>query len=446
MEQQLEELLKQKTYDYRMYPSNKVWTGVNNHLHGKQRLTLVTLLVLFIITALLFNSDPQGINANKQDQNTLTYAYNPISVSKKNTPFSQTYKNNIAYTETISTVAIAQENSNDAVSKKIKTFTNTLTSTPATNNIKNTAVVASTNITKTNFFKQNEIIEVDDIDLSSSSNIAITANEPQEMLSTITAPTIKQFNKNNNQQNISANIAPIKIATKKATVRAQYYITPSLSYRTLIDERKLNANSLLANQSLDKSVTHKPSFGVETGLSWLIQMDKKLRLRTGAQINYNRYSIKASSGVPELTTIALNGTSNITNISTLRNASNNKLGNWLDNSSLQFAIPIGVELDVLGNDNIQFSVGTSIQPSFVLRNKMYLLSTDFKSYVEESSLARRINLSGAFETFVTFNTKKTRWQIGPQLRYQFLSTYDKSYPIKENLFDYGFKIGVSKPF
>jgi hypothetical protein len=34
--------------------------------------------------------------------------------------------------------------------------------------------------------------------------------------------------------------------------------------------------------------------------------------------------------------------------------------------------------------------------------------------------------------------------MGPQMRYQLLSSYKEDYPIREHLVDYGFKIGIQK--
>jgi hypothetical protein len=450
MEQQFEELLKQKTYDYRMYPSSNVWTGIHNHLHGKQKLALGALVALLVVTALLFNNDTKNSQNQKtafvNENTSISYSYSPLTSAKHNTS-----KNlyNKSYNTGLTPLVTGEDNATNTITEVYS-----LTEMPNQETIRTYKPQLNSEnnaITNENVIEDNQdIATVDDNNFETNETIGITENKVQ-LEFPLVQPIVKNlFDNNSNKEIATAQNVPIKISTRKARVRAQYYITPSLSYRTLLDERKPTASSLLVgggNQDIDKAVAHKPSFGVETGVNWLVLLESKLRLRTGMQINYNRYSIKASTGQPELTTIALNGSSNITNVSTLRNTSNtNKLGKWLDNSSLQLAIPIGVELDVLGNKNVQFTVGTSIQPSVVLRNKMYLLSTDFKSYVEESSLARRFNVTGAFETFVTFSTKKTRWQIGPQLRYQFLSTYDKAYPIKENLFDYGFKIGVSKPF
>jgi hypothetical protein len=174
-------------------------------------------------------------------------------------------------------------------------------------------------------------------------------------------------------------------------------------------------------------------------------LDNRLRVKSGVQFNYNRYNIKATSSQPEINTISLFGSArDITSVSTLRN-DNGFYPKWVENSNLQFSVPVGLEFTLANGKNVQLTLGSSIQPSLLLKNKMYLLSTDLKNYMQEPSLIRRFNINGNIETFITVNTKNARWHIGPQLRYQILSTYEKKYPFKENLFDYGFKIGFSRP-
>jgi hypothetical protein len=36
-----------------------------------------------------------------------------------------------------------------------------------------------------------------------------------------------------------------------------------------------------------------------------------------------------------------------------------------------------------------------------------------------------------------------KWQVGPQVRYQLLSSFVSKYPVKENLFDFGMRVGVT---
>jgi hypothetical protein len=122
--------------------------------------------------------------------------------------------------------------------------------------------------------------------------------------------------------------------------------------------------------------------------------------------------------------------------------SSNK-SNWLQNLSFQVSAPIGVELFLKGNDKMKFGIATTVQPTYVLGDRAYLITTDYKSYTQVPWLLRRWNVNTAFETFVSYQSGKTVWQVGPQVRYQLLSSFISNYPVKENLFDFGLKIGIS---
>jgi hypothetical protein len=89
-------------------------------------------------------------------------------------------------------------------------------------------------------------------------------------------------------------------------------------------------------------------------------------------------------------------------------------------------------------------VAGTIQPTYLLNKNSYLITTDYKNYMREPSLVRRWNVNGGLEAYVSYYTGTVRWQVGPQFRYQLLSTYSRKYPIKEQLMEYGFKVGVSK--
>ena len=108
------------------------------------------------------------------------------------------------------------------------------------------------------------------------------------------------------------------------------------------------------------------------------------------------------------------------------------------------SVPLGVELTVIGNKRVAFNVASTIQPTYVIRNQAYLVSTNLKNYAEEPSLYRKWNLNAGGEAFMSINTGTVTWVVGPQIRYQILSSYKEKYPIKEHLIDYGFKIGVTK--
>jgi hypothetical protein len=102
-------------------------------------------------------------------------------------------------------------------------------------------------------------------------------------------------------------------------------------------------------------------------------------------------------------------------------------------------------LRVLGNERLQFNIGATVQPSYLLNTNSYMLTADYSNYTKEPSLFRRWNVSGGIEAFLSYQMGPVRWQVGPEFRYQFLSTYYNSqYPINENLKGYGLKIGITK--
>ena len=105
--------------------------------------------------------------------------------------------------------------------------------------------------------------------------------------------------------------------------------------------------------------------------------------------------------------------------------------------------PIGLEVNFKGNEKVHFGVASTIQPTYVLGDRAYLITTDYKNYAQVPWLVRRWNVNTALETFVVYNSGKTTWQVGPQVRYQLLSSFISKYPVKENLFDFGLKVGVS---
>ncbi len=116
----------------------------------------------------------------------------------------------------------------------------------------------------------------------------------------------------------------------------------------------------------------------------------------------------------------------------------------IDNDYFQLSAPVGFELRVLGNERLQFNIGATIQPSYLLNTDSYMLTEDYHDYDKSPNKFRRWNINGGVEAFLTYRTGDVRWQIGPEFRYQLFSSYISQYPITENLKGYGLKIGITK--
>ncbi|HEY0066690.1 MAG TPA: hypothetical protein VGB46_04995, partial [Flavisolibacter sp.] len=243
-------------------------------------------------------------------------------------------------------------------------------------------------------------------------------------------------------------------AQKKNKLSFQVFFTPTVSYRKLSENKSYLRSvqpgnlppSLTPLYDVNNIVTHKPDIGFELGVAAKYPLTEKLKVRGGVQFNINRYDIKAFNSHTEIATIALNnGNRGVQSLSAPTNYSNMNgyRTNWLQNFYFQVSAPVGVEYKLKGDKNMYFGVAGTVQPTYILGDRAYLISSDYKNYAEVPWLIRRWNVGTNFETFVSYSTGKLQWQVGPQVRYQLLSSFVSKYPVKENLFDFGLKVGVT---
>jgi hypothetical protein len=241
---------------------------------------------------------------------------------------------------------------------------------------------------------------------------------------------------------------------KKNKFYLQAYFTPTISYRRLQENnefisaaRSTTSNTTLAIADINSVVEHKPDIGLQLGVNAGYRLNTRFTLITGLQFNINKYDIRAYTYPSEKATIALI-TGNVRprtmeKETTYRNYSGNRNANWLHNLYFSASVPIGAEMRLSAlSKKTEIGVGGTIQPTYVLGNRTYLLSTDYKNYAEVPSLVRKWNVSAGLEAYASYSTGKLNWRIGPQVRYQLLSSFDRQYPVKEHLFDFGLKIGV----
>ena len=248
-----------------------------------------------------------------------------------------------------------------------------------------------------------------------------------------------------------------KPATKKwkGRVETQAYITPSVVYRQLHDNaagknRGLNSNnSSINNTDVNNSVTQSPSLGFEMGFNWLYQLPKGVKLKAGFQLNYTRYAIHAfDNHHPTATSLSMNRSTNDVLYEVFRSTPySNRVGLdavKLHNQTVQISIPMGLDIKLAGNDNFEWYAGATIQPTYVVTGKSYLLSSDRRNYVKDNSMLNHFNMNAGFETYLSFKKDGYTLQVGPQLRTQLFSTNSRMFTIEERLQGYGLKIGISK--
>ena len=230
------------------------------------------------------------------------------------------------------------------------------------------------------------------------------------------------------------------------------HFAPTVGYRSLVEGKSRptygNSPLMVSHLNVNRFVDHKPAIGFELGGDIRYSVSKAFSFRGGLQLNLTRYSIDAFSHIPEKATVALRSDYGMTNTTLVATSSVRNLGGdnprSLTNQYLQVTLPLAAELKLLGDQVLQVNIAGGIQPSYLLNTNQYLLSNNFSNYVREPSLVRRWNLASSMEAFVSYQSGDMRWQIGPQFRYNLLSTYKKQYPIRENLMEYAIKIGVTK--
>ncbi len=432
-----ERFLKQNADQYRLYPSAKPWKGIYAHFHGKRRwfgLGAILLLVTgSLLTVMTINSakEPVASVVKPSSNSTAEKQFNSITTASK----AESKTQNLFVQK-----HIALQTSETAGSRDYIGVNNNMPGVSNLNHLDVDANNLNDEASKTIVLTPIVVVytdEMTDQDLS----------DPDALLkkSTSSQSTIKNLDVYN--QTIESVLNTYK---RKKKVGLEFNFTPTVSYRKLsVNESYTNSGQSNANYiplyNINSAVTHKPDMGLEMGLTAKYPIGSNLRVIAGLQFNVNRYDIKAFDYPIEVATIALNSGSKIDSfytISTHRNFNGNN-PNWLQNLYFQVSMPVGVELVMASDDKMSFGVAGSIQPTYVLSDRAYLLTTDYKNYAEVPWLIRHWNANTAFSTFVAYSTGKVKWQVGPQVRYQLFSSFVKKYPVKENLFDFGLKVGLS---
>lgn len=452
-----EQYVKQNADQFRMFPSDKVWKGINNAVHTRRKWYGLWLGFLLLVTGGAVSWVMTIYPSSKKD-NSFALNNNPASAPSAKVvdikkvsrefenllPFNKepaiTQKNNLTPEPEIMSVALLQSIQNNIPEKTIYNPV-VLQQYPGIQTEKNQPVIAGLINIKNIINSLTETIPAGiEKNYSDNQNAFISENTTVKRRDEVYFPlTIESI----------TNAYQFKKAAKR--ISWQLFITPTVSYR------KLSVNKSLDNPSssnypfasltdINSAVTHKPDMGLQIGASGRYPLTRNLKLRGGVQFNINRYDIKAYSFNGEVATIDLNGGGNGNNtISTwtyYRNYAGYK-SNWLKNYYFSVSAPIGLEMKLLGNKKTYLGIAGTLQPTYVLNDRAYLISTDYKNYAEVPRLIRHVNLNTSFETFVNYTNGKTNWQVGPQVRYQILSSFHNTYPVKENLFDFGIKVGVT---
>jgi hypothetical protein len=453
-----ESFLQEKADEYNLYPSESVWTAIQQKLHTPKKWPYFVVTLVFlglgIFTSIVEPSNNQlafrSPQALKKLSETVYYKRNSTILPASNF---------VAKTPIITLKSKKYTSQELIVKQPSETVTNSSTNTQESkwNNI--TAIKLNDNhsITEIADFSVVEPLptrKMETID-------ATTFNEDEEISQSnsevaTTQNSMDSLEENKLDLNKPAMLSSVLIQphqSKKSKINWQIYVSPTVSYRNLSGSGTSTSSFMTQSLTLGSTnlnnvnnvVNHKPALGMELGAALVFNLTNKFRFRTGLQFNYNQYDIQAYNFTPELAPLSAGGLGHteIKAISVHRN--NNGISQtWLQNLHAMLAIPIGIEYTILGNQYLSLNIASSIQPTYILKHEAYMLSTNLNNYAKENSLNRNFNLNASSEVFISMQKAGFKWSFGPQFRYQLLSSYKKEYPIVEHLKDFGFKIGMSK--
>ncbi len=460
-----EEFLKKKADQYKMYPSERVWDNIYSSLHNRRRWLAFGFTVVFLASALFIGRQVTVMNYSRM---VAQIDKNPQSLLESN---NTTARNLRQYIPTAS-ASLVKSNSSTNTSSLLNS--NTI---PAANN----SAAAGQQVYTTIPVHTDAVVPVTENNMATTLPAATLTAEGQplvienNLLPANTDETVITRNLNTalpplaKQQGLHKSITakdltlqePAKISAiqndnaaykqaKSPRLFVQFYGSPIISYRRLSNDPQpatfgSQSSSAVYGDNINKYVRHQPAPGFEAGTKVLYKLSNTLSVYVGAQLNYSRYYIDAYKYSVEKASIALSSSSRdtLSGYTDIRNFSGYS-PEQLQNQYWQISVPVGVEIKLLGNRKLQFNVAGGIQPTFLVNNNTYLISSDYKNYIQSPDLARSFNIHTNFEAFVSYKTGSIKWQLGPQFRSQLLSSYSNQYRVREYLTEFGLKFGVTK--
>jgi len=423
-----EEFLKQKADQYKMYPSDRVWNNIYNSLHSRRKWVAVAFTLLFITSSLFIGRQAVISNYNRMATQ-MNKGPETLFSTNKNSGTRDQYK--------LTTRVKPTANSNITVYpvaiEKPSVKNNTLPAVTLSADFDKAAdKVTVTNATEGSLVIENNLLPaVPGAPVHPGLNSTVAAADEKQPglhknMTEKTAP-LKEINTGAAIQNDLATIKPVK----PSKWFLQFYASPIISYRRLSNDNQPGYTAPVSATyagNINKYVQHKPAPGLEVGGKIQYKLSNSLSLYAGAQLNYSRYYIDAYKYRIEKASIALNDShphDTLSGYTDIRNFSG-YAPEQLQNQYWQLSVPLGIEVKLLGEKN------------------SYLISSDYKNYIQSPDLARSFNVHTNFEAFISYQAGGIKWQLGPQFRSQLLSSYSNQYRVREYLTEFGIKFGITK--
>jgi len=470
---EFEQFLQDEVNNHKLYPSDAVWDKIAKEIQPKKSWPALSIIAFLIVGALtittLLNYPAENILAKLQFQDSLyklQIQQHQQSIQEhtndnleKRTAIANITAKTLAdiHQQKIANSAVISADTKTTQEDEIAVVTNTSTDKQNT-----TQTSEKINLYSELLLQQTQNLQRNMQEQASNSTYFIEENavpkldtlfvhETDQMVNNIRLQS-KELSKNNNSK--IALLRKKLSSTKKWSY--EIYATPSVSYRKLEDDKErnnfipTNPNAPLApniTNSVNNLVRHKPALGTEIGVGFIYEASPIINIKAGLQFNIRQYYIDAfkSSGVATFAIIQNNRLDSLSVYTRYGNNAGN-IETMLDNKLYQLSIPVGIELKLLQGKRFGINTGFSIQPTLTLNKNAYIISTDYKYYADAEPFFRQLNINSSVDVNISYQFKRKKIYIGPQIRYQHLPTYSDLYPIKEFRWDYGVRIGIVQPF
>jgi hypothetical protein len=479
---EFEEFLKSQANQHRVYPADKAWRNIQREVHGYRKWPALTVIAVFIIAALVVGTvavrphteiaaisktnlpeiqktqqaklnDAAAIETKNYTEHLLIDDFTQQTIAKINEHISNDESESVLIA---SSYNHSSENIIAAAPEKI-----TDNQVSITQNEKQSSI--ESDIDATNDFDaalHSAALPDSRFIFSTNFNLNSTSGHFSNALYKEEFPFLRSDNSNVPSVEFNSSSAavgsPLSRIGKGSSSKLdfQFYLTPSYSYRRLVDDVQgslsksyVAAIPVESNYVVDlgHAIQHRPSAGYEIGFSLGYSLNKKFAVRSGFQFNVRQYNIDAFVHSAEPTTVSLSAdNSNLVYNTTsgFRSIEGSKPIE-LKNRYYEIALPIGIDWRPI-NKKFAWGIAASIQPTYTFDKEPFIITSNYKNYADGSQLMRNWNINANFETYLGYNTGKYRWQIGPQFRYQLMSTMGNSFPIREYPYDIGIKLGLTR--
>ncbi len=425
---ELEDFLNEELEYSKMTPSSAVWDRISKEVkpHYRWALWVLTLLMLFVPYSLVMYYLPtkQGASLasnNSSNQTILNFRDNNKSLTKATNASKAVGKSNGSVIETTSSSIVNEGHSaeEDISVTSITEF--------ADNKTKSEADALQT-------------VSLAPLKLSDMVNAHLNLIQPKKTA----------------LKNSQTTLLPTKVKTA-SKFSVEVYATPSVSYRNLKDDksrlqyyRDIYRNNPFTDNIAAKNVNtvlnQKAGFGKEIGIGTRYSLNSRWKLKAGLQFNVQQYSTEAfqTTGTANYAFVKNNALDSVSTKALYATDGTNKVD--LNNTMYQLSIPIGIQWDAIKKKKFSLGIGASIQPTYLLQDDTYVVSTDYKYFSKGSNFSKTWNINSAVDLSFNYSNKDFIWYFAPQFRYQLGTTYQDIYSIKEHRWDLGLKIGVVKTF